>query len=429
MTHPVGTSIFGRRKEPHTIIIARGDQISHFTIRPWIATVGGSLLATLALGYLVATSYLVLRDDLIGASIARQARMQHSYEDRISTLREQVDRITSRQLLDQQEMETKVAELIERQTALAERHDRLGPLLQRAGFAETVTAAPIPQPRPDQGDSRQTNLVDPEGDFAGIDPIITGPVPRIDTKKPRGNPDESPADKADKLFRTLNRSIRSIETDQIGKMRALAQSAKGTADTILTALETAGLGLKAEDDKPGVGGPFISADVVTGSVSAFDKEMDGLDDALDRLDGARKLSRSVPIAYPVPDASVSSSFGVRKDPLLGMAALHSGIDFRAHTGQSVHATAYGKVTSAGYNGGYGNMVEVDHGNGFSTRYAHMSKILVADGQKIVPGTIVGEVGTTGRSTGPHLHYEIRRNGSATNPAPYLRIGRKISALF
>ena len=126
------SAVFGRRKEPHTVIIARGNEIRHFTIRPWLAAFIGSALAAIAIGYLLATSYLVLRDDLIGATTARQARMQQAYEDRISALRAQVDRITSRQLLDQQLMETKVSELLERQSQLSQRHGRLGPLLERA---------------------------------------------------------------------------------------------------------------------------------------------------------------------------------------------------------------------------------------------------------------------------------------------------------
>ena len=116
MKAPGQSAVFGKRKEPHTVIIARGDDIRHFTIRPWVAAIAGSVLSAVAVGYLLATSYLVLRDDLIGATAARQARMQQAYEDRISSLRAQVDRITSRQLLDQQLMENKVSELIERLT-------------------------------------------------------------------------------------------------------------------------------------------------------------------------------------------------------------------------------------------------------------------------------------------------------------------------
>ena len=113
--------VFGKRKEPHTVIIARGNEVRHFTVRPWLAATLGSVMAAAALGYVLATTYLVLRDDLLTGAMAQQARVQQSYEDRISALRTQVDRITSRQLLDQQLMENKVAELIERQEALASR--------------------------------------------------------------------------------------------------------------------------------------------------------------------------------------------------------------------------------------------------------------------------------------------------------------------
>jgi hypothetical protein len=126
------SAVFGKRKEPHTVIIAHGDEIRHFTVRPWMTAVIGSAFAAVAIGYLLATSYLVLRDDLIGAATARQARMQQAYEDRISALRSQVDRITSRQLLDQQLMETKVSELLERQTQLSQRHGRLDSVIERA---------------------------------------------------------------------------------------------------------------------------------------------------------------------------------------------------------------------------------------------------------------------------------------------------------
>lgn len=141
------SAVFGRRKEPHTVIIARGDEIRHFTVRPWMIACLGSVVAAVVVGYLLATSYLVFRDDLIGATTARQARMQQAYEDRISALRAQVDRITSRQLLDQQLMETKVGELLARQTQLSQRHGRLGPILERAetleGIRKVARSTPI----------------------------------------------------------------------------------------------------------------------------------------------------------------------------------------------------------------------------------------------------------------------------------------------
>ena len=150
MAHSGESAVFGRHTEPHTVIIARGNEIRHFTVRPWLAVVAASVLMAVAIGYLLATTYLVLRDDLISAATARQARVQQAYEDRISALRAQVDRITSRQLLDQQLMESKVADLLDRQAKLTSRHGRLGPLLERARSAakDLPGTAPLPEDKP-----------------------------------------------------------------------------------------------------------------------------------------------------------------------------------------------------------------------------------------------------------------------------------------
>ena len=102
--------------------------------------------------------------------------------------------------------------------------------------------------------------------------------------------------------------------------------------------------------------------------------------------------------------------------------MHTGIDLRGETGEPVHATAAGKVTIAGREGGYGNMVEIDHGNGLATRYGHLSEIDVKVGQTVRIGEVIGKIGSTGRSTGPHLHYETRINGEAVDPQKFLRAG-------
>ena len=182
MKKPQNTSIFGSTKEPHTIIIARGETIRHFTIKPWMAFLGGTLALGFAGSYLLATSYLVFRDDLITGSVARQARLQQAYEDRIAALRIQLDRITSRQLLDQKLMDGKVSELIQRQRALSERHDKLAPVLQRAEKAGAVLPGDAANALSMEGNGQDVvNSDDAEG-FYGIDPIITGPT--TSTRKP-----------------------------------------------------------------------------------------------------------------------------------------------------------------------------------------------------------------------------------------------------
>ncbi|MGO7208472.1 M23 family peptidase, partial [Rhizobium ruizarguesonis] len=142
--------VFGRRAQEHILILASGDKVRHMTVRPWMAALAFCFVGVFSIGYLLATSYLVLRDDLIGATMARQARMQHDYEDRIAALRAQVDRITSRQLLDQQVVEDKVDKLMEQQMALTSRHGKLDNLLDRAessGLTEKDGALPAPTSR------------------------------------------------------------------------------------------------------------------------------------------------------------------------------------------------------------------------------------------------------------------------------------------
>jgi murein DD-endopeptidase MepM/ murein hydrolase activator NlpD len=409
--------VFGRRTEPHTVIIAHGDAIRHFTVRPWLVAVCGSALLAIAVGYLLATSYLVLRDDLIGASTARQARVQQAYEDRISALRAQVDRITSRQLLDQQLMEDKVTELLDRQSKLSERHGRLGSVLDRAA-AELPEQGPAPVAKPD---SRAAISA-----FAPIETADAASSP-FSLWETRNNPasDASAADHADKLFVAINQSLRSIESEQMTRVTTLASNAYDTADRIADALEAAGLPVDSEYGKQGVGGPLIAVD----GAAAFDTKVKELDEALDQLDALKKEARAYPIANPAPGRPISSGFGIRKDPLLGTPALHSGIDFRATLGSNALVTAPGVVVKAGWNGGYGRMVEVDHGNGFSTRYGHLSRIDVKVGDHLVRGSVVGEVGSSGRSTGPHLHYEVRRNGDAIDPLAFLKAGMKVGKLL
>ncbi|RWB02704.1 M23 family metallopeptidase [Mesorhizobium sp.] len=425
------STVFGRRNEPHTVIIARGNEIRHFTIRPWLAAFCGSALAAMAMGYLLATSYLVLRDDLIGATTARQARMQQAYEDRISALRAQVDRITSRQLLDQQLMETKVGELLERQTQLSLRHGRLGPLLERA---ESDVGTP---PAAGSGASAMPDKRAPDKRADVIDaPLQAYAVASLGANLGAGDarpfslwatrsdplPSDTAADRADRLFVSINAALKAIESQQITRIATLADNAYKNADAISQALEAAGLPVDGDFGKSDAGGPLIPLD----SSMTFDSKVRELDEALDALDRLKTEARRLPLANPAPGRSVTSPFGVRTDPLLGTAALHSGMDFRAPTGMPAKVTAPGVVVKAGWNGGYGRMVEVDHGNGFATRYGHLSKIDVTVGKRLNAGDVIGKTGSSGRSTGPHLHYEIRHNGEAIDPLRFLRVGKKVA---
>ena len=140
----------------------------------------------------------------------------------------------------------------------------------------------------------------------------------------------------------------------------------------------------------------------------------------------RVKERLMPTTLPVKAAYLGSPFGVRSDPIAGLRALHEGIDFNAEPGTPVIAAADGVVLSAAYHNDFGNMVEIDHGEGLTTRYAHLSRMGVKPGALIKRGELLGAVGNTGRSTGPHLHFEVRMLGIAQNPAQFLKQGEEFA---
>lgn len=137
---------------------------------------------------------------------------------------------------------------------------------------------------------------------------------------------------------------------------------------------------------------------------------------------------AVPSAKPLVSATFTSGYGVRTDPFRGTAAMHAGIDLAAPMGTPVYATADGVIDRAEWFGGYGNCVEIDHGKGVATRFGHLSRILVHDGERVHRGELIALVGSTGRSTGPHLHYEVRIDGHAVNPIPFLQSSDYVIAM-
>ena len=145
----------------------------------------------------------------------------------------------------------------------------------------------------------------------------------------------------------------------------------------------------------------------------------GVLDSMMIFDNAKK--KLMPSNLPVQGGWYSSNFGWRIDPFTGLRAFHEGMDFMAEIGEPVHAAAGGVVVYSDLHPQYGNMIEIDHGNGLSTRYAHMSKRLVKVGDVVLSGEEIGKVGATGRATGPHLHFEVRQNGAPLNPAHFLKL--------
>jgi murein DD-endopeptidase MepM/ murein hydrolase activator NlpD len=180
----------------------------------------------------------------------------------------------------------------------------------------------------------------------------------------------------------------------------------------------------------GEGGPEIPLDQVRIdgiSDPAFTQAYLGASAVLAQLDELVTAVHHVPLSMPVNDARFdrSSGFGARVDPITGKYAFHPGIDFAGPWGAKVISTADGTVIFAGYRGGYGNMVEIDHGFGLHTRYGHLSAITVRQGAHVSAGTDIGRVGSTGRSTGPHVHYEVLYDNAVRNPSSFIEAGRHV----
>jgi murein DD-endopeptidase MepM/ murein hydrolase activator NlpD len=184
----------------------------------------------------------------------------------------------------------------------------------------------------------------------------------------------------------------------------------------------------------GQGGAFVpaplGADELQREIDRLSREVDVRADELAVLETRfleqRVKERLLPTTLPVKEAFLGSPFGHRSDPILGQRAMHEGIDFNAETGTPVVAAADGVVLAAGWQSDFGNMIEVDHGDGLTTRYAHLSRMNAKAGSLIKRGERIGAVGSTGRSTGSHLHFEVRMLGVAQNPASFLKQGEEFA---
>jgi murein DD-endopeptidase MepM/ murein hydrolase activator NlpD len=166
----------------------------------------------------------------------------------------------------------------------------------------------------------------------------------------------------------------------------------------------------------GKGGPFEAVE----PLKTGDSNFKALFTSWKKLDMLEQGTIAIPSLKPVKNASFTSGFGVRADPFQGRAAMHGGIDLAGPLGTEIFATADGVVGRSQWVGGYGNLIELDHGKGIQTRYGHLSRALVSPGQHVKRGDLIARMGSTGRSTGSHLHYEVRIDGKAVNPIPFMQ---------
>lgn len=347
---------------------------------------------------LFATNILALIGFLMAPDIARLVNGQNevtyaAYEDRIAMLRLEVDRLHSRQYAQAGSLNLQIQELAQRQQTLTEQHTYVKALAAKAQELGLQTAAV-------STDTTNADLITGVAAPKYFEPDIAG-----------------------------ERVEHMIDEGRLA-LNSLLSAASETTDTILAELKTVGIEPQFPQALPeAVGGPFLEIPVAGDAVNMVD-DANAVIAAFERLKIARNAVDRAPIHLPtIKKVRMSSKYGARTDPFLKRKAFHSGVDFAAPRGTTVISAGAGTVTFAGRKSGYGITVEVSHSNGLITRYAHLSAFLVEVGSSVESGTPIAKVGSTGRSTGPHLHFEVRRDNAPINPLRFLNAGDRLSKLL
>ena len=224
----------------------------------------------------------------------------------------------------------------------------------------------------------------------------------------------------------LQKTVKGLEGAEIAILDKIAKLSGKEIEEIKDSLNKINSSLKEKNRyynplaniKKGEGGSYIPAEKVSKDLT---KKISSTFEIIDTLTNYKEAVKNIPLGTPVYRYQLSSEFGTRSDPFKQNLAKHKGIDMRASLGSRVSAQAGGKVILSGYQNGYGNVVEIDHGNGFSTKYAHLNKIYVKKGEEIKFNQAIGEVGHTGRATGNHLHYEVLYRGTNVNPLTFVKL--------
>jgi murein DD-endopeptidase MepM/ murein hydrolase activator NlpD len=404
------------------------------------------LAALLFAWFLAATTYVALRDDMVVSMLRGERRTVHAYEERILELRTRIDRITARQLLNQDTIEDRVSGIIARQAELEARQTLVAELGSRAEEnGMPMPAAPLPPAIAGAAE---------RAPFTGALPMM----PQVN-RKPQPLPPRMPGSEASAgdaipsprsggmgaLVDEVERRSGGMEKAQVEFIERIGSMAEGEVIRAKKAVAALGLDpgrfgkaafhvaaakpaprfeeftLRDVSTPSGIGGPLLPPLASKPISPDFETAISHAEGAIDSAAKARAIFNALPIGRPMTARhELSSGFGSRLDPFTRSLAQHSGLDFRAPTGTPVKAVTSGEVITAGYNGGYGKMVEIDHGFGITTRYAHLSSISVKEGDRIAKGGVLGHVGSTGRSTGPHLHYEVRVDDDALDPMRFVR---------
>jgi len=350
----------------------------------------GMILIVGAVAWFGATTFLPHKKIVRGAAkIPAHMALQLAYEDKLSAMQTALDQLNNKLVNRAQDFATRVAKLRAQQAQLTQRHHKLETLLQKTLGKSDLALSALPFSPKVSHDSRTITPNAPQ--------LMTQQM--ADLHAQQGRLGVSLADHTQNRAKVLSKIL--------GKLKAKISRKSKKPASVSTV---------------GIGGPFVRL----GPVATLDQALDKIEHNTRIINNLTQSITDMPVAHPVSQtAGISSRFGPRKDPVRKTRALHSGVDIKGKHGTPVLATANGIVIKAGRYKAYGRMVELKHKGGISTRYAHLSRIGVNVGDRVKAHDLIGRIGSTGRSTGPHLHYETRLRGRAVNPLRFLQAGKYV----
>lgn len=411
------------------IYVRSQGEVQFITIRSYMQVL--ALFTVMAgLFWIAFTAVTVtFKDELIAAKERRLTQSRLDNADHMANMRAQIDRLNEKLMLNQQGYLREVDKVRNDYNKLVDRHKRLSEFFRQGWLplrkTETGTAKPATKP----GLGNRKGKQDFKSDRSDRHDLNQLAFTRKYARAFRTR------QQAMAPLKDLSKQMAGFEAMQVKLLNEVIAYARNESKKTKRIYARLGispnrlLAQKSLISADSTGGPFIAAGAKSLGSKKLAVRMKLAVAELNRSEGLLKMRRKLPLAMPLRKIiRFTSLFGLRRDPLRRVAAMHTGIDIKGPYATKIRSTAPGVVLSAGWAGGYGRRVEIQHANGITTRYAHLSRLLVKKGQRVSTGTPIGLLGTSGRSTGPHVHYEIRLNGRAMNPQRFWKARRDFQAL-
>ena len=414
-----------------------------------------SVFAVIAFAFLswiaFASVNVVFKEQIIAAKDRRYVKMQSAYEERMAQLQSAYDELNGQLVITEERFLATTRQL-------EEKHKQLSTLMSQRQTAGSVLdtmrrryAATLKGQETASGGEGNTVLMRVDGASEGPNVVHTTARPQQAADLERfiiEGPDEGAlldvaglaggGETPHAAVSQIDARLASLDNAQQGLINNVEEITDRRVRELKSiiamtkVIDPDALLERSSDRREAQGGPFIDladSDALAGGgdESAFARQLFRVSQNLKKMADLEDSIARMPLAEPLVSYRKTSKFGARRDPFNGRMAFHSGEDMASYYGAPVYAPGAGTVTYAGWKGGYGRIIEIDHGNGFRTRYGHLGKMSVTTGQKIAFREVIGKVGSSGRSSGPHLHYEVWFDGIVRNPSKFIEAGHYVFA--